>query len=108
MKYQVHSLWILKSKYSDPHPLVDLSSEGLAFLSDEAPKPQKRVSLILKFPGEESEYQLKGHVAYTLATGIAGYRYRVGIQFLPFADRRGCNNLKILDVLLNIERTYKS
>ena len=108
VKYQVHTLWIRKSKYSDPHPLVDLSSEGLAFLSDEAPKPQKRVSMILKFPGEESEFRLRGHIAYTLATGIAGYRYRVGVQFLPFADRRGCNDLKTLDFLLQIEKTYES
>jgi hypothetical protein len=108
VKYQVHGFLFRKSEYSNQCPLVDLSSEGLAFLSDEAPKPPKRVSLLLKFPGGESELRVEGQVVYLVATGIAGYRYRVGIRFLPFDQRRGCNDPKTLDILHNLEKTYDS
>lgn len=64
------------------------------------------VSLRLKFPGREDILRVEGHVVYAVATGIAGYRYRVGIKFWPFANRGGCNALKALDVLVDFERTF--
>ncbi len=106
VEYQVHRFWLFKSEQSHPCPLVDLSSEGLAFLTDEPPAPEERVTLFMKFPGSETTLRVKGTVVYSLATGIAGYRCRVGIKFLPFADRRGCNDLKTREILLNIEKTH--
>ncbi len=108
VRYQPHSpwLWIQKSNYSTHCPLVDLSRDGLAFLTDHAPMPEKQISMLLRFPGGEEISRLKGRVIYAVATGIAGYRYRVGVQFLPFVDRRGCNAIKVLDLLVNLEQTY--
>jgi len=108
VRYQPHSPlhWMRKSSYSTQCPLVDLSRDGLAFLTDHAPMPEKQVSMLLKFPGGEEVPRLKGRVVYAVATGIAGYRYRVGVQFLPFVDRRGCNAIKVLDLLVNLEQTY--
>lgn len=106
VKYQTQSLWMRKSNCSEQCPLVDLSSEGLAFLADQALKPGKQVSLFLKLPGEQETLPIKGRVIYTVATGIAGYRNRIGIQFLPFAERKGCNALKTLETLVKVEKTY--
>ena len=106
VRYQVHRLWIRKSSYSNQCPLVDVSSDGLAFLADQALRPRQRVSLLLKFPREEEILRLEGREVYAVATGIAGYRYRIGIRFLPFAERRGSNTPKALDVLLRIEKAF--
>jgi hypothetical protein len=108
VRYQPHSpwLWMRESNYSTPCPLVDLSREGLAFLADQALRPEKQISMLLKFPGGEEIPRLKGRVIYVVATGIAGYRYRVGVQFLPFVDRRSCNAIKVLNLLTNLEQTY--
>jgi hypothetical protein len=103
VKYRIRSFWIHKRSFSNPCPIVDLNSGGLAFLADLAPKIGMCVSLLLKFPGEEDALRLEGHVAYAVATGIAGYRNRVGIKFLPFSERRGFNTLKALDILLKFE-----
>ncbi len=62
--------------------------------------------MLLKLPEEEGALQLEGRVVYAVATGIAGFRYRIGIQFSPFTERRGCNTLKALDILAHIEKTY--
>jgi AraC-like DNA-binding protein len=105
VRYQTRILWIRKSSPSNPCPLVDLSNDGLAFLADQALSPGRQISLLLKFPGDET-LRLKGRVIYSVATGIAGYRNRIGVQFFPFADRRGCNNLKALDTLGDLEKTY--
>ena len=106
VKYQAHSLWTRKPDFSKPYPLVDLSRGGLAFLADYAPKLGRWVSLHLNFPGREDMLWLEGHAVYAVATGIAGYRYRVGIKFRPFANRGGCNTFKSLDVLVDFERTF--
>ncbi len=108
VRYQTYKFWIRRSSYSTQCPLVDLSSDGLAFLSDHALMPEKQISLNLKFPAGEEIVRLEGRVVYAVATGIAGYRYRIGVRFLPFDDRRGGNTRKTLDVLVNLEKTYAS
>jgi hypothetical protein len=108
VRYRVHRFRIRKSDYSGQCPLVDLSRSGLAFLADQALEPPRRLSMQLKFPGGEETVQLEGRVVYSVATGIAGYRYRVGVQFLPFAERRGFNSPKILDTLVELEKMHTS
>jgi Tfp pilus assembly protein PilZ len=103
VRYRGRSLWILGKSFSKPCPLVDLSSGGLALLADLAQLPGKRVTLLLRFPEREDELRVEGNVVYAVATGIAGYRYRIGVQFLPFNDRRGCNSTRVLDVLVQFE-----
>ena len=103
VRYRFQAVWIFRRRFSEPCPLVDLSSGGLAFLADVAPLPGKRISMLLKFPEKEQALRVDGNVVYTVATGIAGYRQRVGVQFLPFADKRGCNNPKALNALIEFE-----
>ncbi len=99
VRYRIRSFWARNHSFSRPYPLVDLSCGGLALLSDIPLASDKRISLLLKFPESGEELRLEGRTVYALATGIAGFRYRIGIQFLPFEDRRGGNNPKLLAAL---------
>jgi hypothetical protein len=99
VRYRIRGLWTSMRNFSGPYPLVDLSCGGLALLSDVVPALRKRVSLLLSFPDHTEELPLEGRIVYGVATGIAGFRHRVGIQFLPFEDRRGCNHPRILEAL---------
>jgi len=103
VQYRVRSFWNYQRSFSNPCPLVDLSSGGLAFLADIAMPPGKRISLLLKFPDREEALRVEGCSVYSVATGIAGYRNRIGIQFLPFDERRGCNSPKLLEILDKFE-----
>lgn len=93
-------------EYSPPCPLVDLSRDGLALLADSAESPGRRLSLQLAFPGAEPAVRVEGRVVYAVATGITGYRYRVGVRFLPFAAGKGGNDPRTLEALEGIERRY--
>jgi hypothetical protein len=106
VQYRIHSFWTRKTSFSSRCPLVDISRDGLAFLADQTAEPRKQISLLLKLPGEEETLQLEGQVVYAVATGIAGFRYRIGVLFLPFSKRKSDNTLKALDILTNIEKTY--
>ena len=104
VRYGVPGFWSRKMEYSHPCPLMDLSRDGLALLTDFALKENKRISTLLKFQEEEEILRVEGRIVYAVATGIAGYRYRIGIRFLPFSGEKGDNNLKTLDVLIRIEK----
>ncbi|MBN1568044.1 MAG: PilZ domain-containing protein [Acidobacteria bacterium] len=106
VRYKILSFWGRKGDYSGPCPLVDISKDGLALLADQDANPMKLLSLILKLPGEEETLEIKGRVVYAVATGIAGFRYRIGVRFLPFSEKRSCNPVKALDALTRIEETY--
>jgi len=106
VKFKIHRFWPRESGFSNQCPLVDISQDGLALLADQTPRLRKRTSLLLKLPGEEETLQLEGQVAYAVATGIAGFRYRIGVQFLPFSKRKGYNTLRALDILTDIEKSY--
>ena len=106
VKYRIYSFWSRKSEYSNQCPLVDFSSDGLALLADEFVQPQKRIEIILRFPGEEPEIQVEGSIIYSVATGIAGYRYRVGVRFFPFGKRKGINTPKAHEALIRLEKIY--
>jgi AraC-like DNA-binding protein len=99
VRYKIRNFWTPMRDYSRPYPLVDLSRGGLALLSDVLPTLHKRVSILLTFPDQSNELRLEGRIVYAVATGIAGFRYRVGIEFLPFSDRRGGNHPKLLEAL---------
>jgi hypothetical protein len=105
VRYRMSGFWHKESEFSSQCPLVDISRKGLAFLSDQLAAVNRRISLILKFPGEEA-LQLEGRVVYAIATGIIGYRYRMGVEFLPFADKRGCNTLTSFDILVRLEEIH--
>lgn len=106
VRYGIPVFWNRKVEFSHPCPLVDLSCDGLALLTDFALKANKRISMLLKFPGEEEILRIEGRIVYAVATGIAGYRYRIGVQFLPFSGQKGGNATKCRDVLIKIEETY--
>jgi AraC-like DNA-binding protein len=99
VRYRMRGFWMRTRSFSQPLPLVDLSCGGLALLSDAVLATDKPISLMLKFLDKSEEIRLEGRTVYAVATGIASFRYRIGIQFLPFANRRGCNHPKALDIL---------
>ena len=39
---------------------------------------------------------------------VAGYRYRVGVEFLPFSGRKGGNDPEVMEVLAKFEDRLKN
>ena len=76
-----------KTEYSNPYPIVDLSTGGMAFLADRPAKPGRKVLLLVDSPRRKS-LRLEGRVAYAVAIDMAGYRYRLGIRLEEFAANR--------------------
>ncbi len=88
-----------KSGFSDPCPIVDLSTTGMALLADRPEKAGRRVSLLASFSKQKESLLLEGRIVYALAVGVAGHKYRLGIRFQTFAHNKGCNPPQALDDL---------
>ena len=87
-------------------PVVDLSKGGMSFLTDSPPR-LSRVVLLLAYSEEEDPIRLEGRIVYFMPRGAGlSYRYRVGVEFIPFTRRRGHNSLESLGRLERLEMTF--
>jgi AraC-like DNA-binding protein len=108
VRYRMHFFWKSNGAFSGWCPLVDFSGDGVALLADEILKNNKRISLLLKYSDGDETLRVEGRVIYSVATGIAGYRYRIGVKFVPFNGRRGGNPSHLRDVLIAMEKAFSS
>jgi hypothetical protein len=95
--------WLLVKTVFQSMSVIDLNSGGISFLADIAPITRKRHPCSCDTRSTEA-IRIEGCVAYAVATGISGYRYRIGIQFMPFAPKRGCNKPEVFDLLVQCEK----
>lgn len=108
VRYVLGGRGILKSGYSNACPMINLSRGGLAFLASRPAKPGTKVSLIVSFSEKGEPLRLEGRIVYGVAVDIAGYQYRLGIKFQPFAMKRGCNTPEALETIARLERIHFS
>jgi hypothetical protein len=108
ISYSLGGHEIRTSGYSAPYPIFDLSRGGMAFLSDTPLKPGRRISLFLEYSDTNDELRLEGNVVYSLAVDIGGYPYRIGVRFVPFEPKEGCNSPENLEVLSKLLETATS
>ena len=105
VRYHLYGRGIAKSRYSRRCPLKDLSTTGMAFLTDRFIKSDRTVSLLLSFAGREDALRLEGRVVYASPVNVANYRYCIGIQFAPFDAKQGHNLPEALKALVQFEKT---
>jgi hypothetical protein len=88
-------------------PVVDVSTSGLSFLTNEPVGLDRNVSLVLVFAEQEPPVTLEGRVVYQLPRGARlSFRYRVGVQFEHFGARREKNAASSLEVLNKLEQRH--
>jgi len=91
-----------RSGSTGPYPIFDLSRGGMAFLSDSPLKPGRRISLFLECLAGDDALRLEGDVVYSLAVEKTSYSYRIGVRFVPFEAREGCNPPESLELLTKL------
>jgi len=102
--YLLRGSGVQMSAITNPYPLIDLSSGGLAFLADRPVKPGRNISLILSVSATLQSLRLEGRIVYALAVNVPDYQYRVGVKFQPFGAERDCNPPEALEAIARLER----
>ncbi len=93
---------ICKAEFSNPYPIIDLNTAGMAFLADRPAKPGRKVCLLASFSEQREPLRLEGRVVYAVAVDITGHKYRLGIRFHAFAEKEGCNPPQALEDLAQV------
>lgn len=72
----------------------------------------KRLKIKIKFslkifvPGEEPPLTIKGRVRWVSIAPGKSYKYTIGILFNPYGEKKGQNDLGILNRLIALENKF--
>ena len=88
------------------YPVVEMSRGGVRFLGKKLFAISSKVSIKISIPEESSPLILKGKVRWTSLNPAMSYKYQIGIQFDPFALKKGCNHPEILEKIMKLEQKF--
>lgn len=87
-------------------PVLDISRGGIRFLTQEILKYESKVSLKINIPGEASSMTLRGIVRWYSPNPGKSYKYQIGVQFLPYGEKKGQNNQASLTKITALEKKF--
>ncbi len=87
-------------------PVLDISRGGIRFLTQEILKYESKVSLKINIPGETSPMTLRGIVRWYSPNPGKSYKYQIGVQFLPYSEKKGQNNPASLTKITALEQKF--
>ena len=86
-----------KSEYSYyTYPVTHMSKGGMGFLCDDSFDAGVKMMLKLIVPDEEPVI-LRGKTIWTSVNPEKSYKYRVGVQFAHYGEKKGQNPPELLD-----------
>ncbi len=88
------------------YPVVEMSRGGVRFLGKKLFAISSKVSIKISIPEESSPLILKGRIRLTTLNPAMSYKYQIGIQFDPFAWKKGCNHPEVLEKIMKLEQKF--
>lgn len=105
--YKEGRFFFSKKQYVEEfYPVVEISRGGVRFLAKKLFTIASKISLKISIPEEESSLVLSGQVRWTSLDPALSYKYQIGIQFDPFALKKGCNQPEILEKIMKLEKKF--
>ncbi|MFO7865895.1 MAG: PilZ domain-containing protein [Candidatus Aminicenantes bacterium] len=89
-------------------PLLDISRGGILFICQQKLKPDSRLYLKISIPGERFPLKLKGIIRRVTPNPGKSYKYQIGIQFLPYGEKKDQNYLGNLVKIISLEQKFAS
>ena len=87
-------------------PVLDISRGGICFFSRELLKFGSAVTLQISAPGETVPLTLKGTVRWHSPNPSHGYKYQIGVQFLPYGEKKDQNYPAALVKIIALEQRF--
>jgi Tfp pilus assembly protein PilZ len=105
--YKEGRFFFSKKQYVEEfYPVVEISRGGVRFLGKKLFTISSQISLKISLPEESSPLILTGKVRWTSLNPAMSYKYQIGIQFDPFAWKKGCNHPEILEKIMKLEQKF--
>ncbi len=105
--YKEGRFFFSKKQYVEEfYPVVEISRGGIRFLGKKLFTISSQVSIKISLPEESSPLILRGKVRWTSLNPAMSYKYQIGIQFDPFAWKKGCNHPEVLEKIMKLEQKF--
>lgn len=105
--YKEGRFFFSKKQYVEEfYPVVEISRGGVRFLGKKLFTISSKVSIKISLPEESSPLILTGKVRWTSLNPAVSYKYQIGIQFDPFAWKKGCNHPEVLEKIMKLEQKF--
>ena len=105
--YKEGRFFFSKKQYVEEfYPVIEISRGGVRFLGKKLFTISSHVSLKISLPEEPSPLILRGQVRWTSLNPAMSYKYQIGIQFDPFAWKKGCNHPEVLEKIMKLEQKF--
>ncbi len=105
--YKEGRFFFSKKQYVEEfYPVVEISRGGVRFLGKKLFTISSQVSIKISLPEEPSPLILKGRIRWTSLNPAMSYKYQIGIQFDPFAWKKGCNHPEVLEKIMKLEQKF--
>ena len=92
----------------DEFPVYDVSYGGVRFLSQEKIKVKSRIAVKISMPEEEESITFEGEIARVTYHPGQSYTFQIGVQFLPYREKKGFNPPENLLLLKSLEKKYSA
>ena len=87
------------------YPVSHMSKGGMDFLCDDSFDAGAKLLLKLIIPDEDPVI-IKGKVVWTAVNPEKSYKYRVGVQFEPYGEKKSQNPPELLDKITAWEQKH--
>ncbi len=105
--YKEGKFFFSKKQYVEEfYPVIEISRGGVRFLGKKLFAISSKVSIKISIPEESSPLVLKGRIRWTSLNPAVSYKYQIGIQFDPFALKKGCNHPEVLEKIMKLEQKF--
>ncbi len=105
--YKEGRFFFSKKQYVEEfYPVVEISRGGVRFLGKKLFTISSKVSIKISLPEESSPLILRGRIRWTSLNPAMSYKYQIGIQFDPFAWKKGCNHPEVLEKIMKLEQKF--
>lgn len=105
--YKEGRFFFSKKQYVEEfYPVVEISRGGVRIMGKKLFTIASKINLKISIPEEESPLVLSGRVRWTSLNPTMSYKYQIGIQFDPFALKKGCNHPEILEKIMKLEKKF--
>ncbi len=107
VSYKEGRFFFSKKQYVEEfYPIVEISRGGVRFMGKKLFTISSQVSIKISLPEEPSPLILKGRIRWTSLNPAMSYKYQIGIQFDPFAWKKGCNHPEVLEKIMKLEQKF--
>ncbi len=109
MYYRIKPRFFGRSRFTaDYFPILNISKGGVSFVCNRRLRAGASLIVKMEIPDMEALPEILAEVRWIAANPEQSYRYRTGLAFKPYGDKKNQNKKSILERLESLENCFQN